>query len=52
MIVILLCSACALACYRMGYIIGKMAAQEEFDEIRNKISLETKGDLWDELFKE
>ena len=51
MIFIILGVAIALACYRMGIIIGRYEMQEEFDKVREELSLE-KSDEFDLLFKE
>ena len=51
MIFIVLGIAIALLCYRMGIIIGRLEMQEEFNKVRDELSLE-KADEFDQLFKE
>ena len=40
----------ALACYRMGFIIGKWAAKEEFDKIRQEMEMDTSDEVWNKLW--
>ena len=52
MIYIVLGIAIALACYRMGIIIGRWEMQEEFDKMRSEMELDSSEEAWNELFKE
>lgn len=52
MIFVILGVAIALACYRMGIIIGRWEMQEEFDKMRSEMSLDSSQDAWSKLFKE
>lgn len=51
LIFIILGIAIALACYRMGIIIGRWSMLEEFNKIRSEMELDNVQDEWDELFK-
>lgn len=43
----------ALACYLMGFAIGKWYAEEQFRMQRDELGLYSEPeDAWDELFKE
>ena len=44
--------AIALACYRMGIIIGRWEMQEEFDKVRDQMGLESTDEIWTKLSKE
>lgn len=50
MIFVVLGIAIALACYRMGIMIGRRMEQERFDFMRQEMGLESSQDAWDELF--
>ncbi|WP_303838624.1 hypothetical protein [Ruminococcus flavefaciens] len=52
MIFVILGIAIALACYRMGIMIGRRQEQERFDFMRQEMSLDSSQDAWDKLFKE
>lgn len=52
MIFVVLGIAIALACYRMGIMIGRRMEQERFDFMRQEMGLESSQDAWDKLFKE
>lgn len=43
--------ACSgLFIYRMGILIGRKQAEEEFDEIRKQMDLDTERDAWNFLY--
>lgn len=50
MIIVILSVASALLIYRMGMIIGKKQAEEEFDKIRQEMGLDEKDEAWHKLF--
>ena len=52
MIFVILGIAIALACYRMGIMIGRRMEQERFDFIRQEMGLDSSQDAWSKLFKE
>lgn len=52
MIIVIAAIIIALACYRMGIMIGRRQEQERFDFMRQEMSLDSSQDAWDKLFKE
>ena len=50
MIFIILGVCIALACYRMGIIIGKAIAYDEFNQIRKELDMDTTDEVWNRLW--
>ena len=50
MIFVILGIAIALACFRMGIIIGRLEIQEEFNNIRQEMGLDSSDEEWQKLF--
>jgi hypothetical protein len=53
MIFVALCAIAALACYGMGFYIGKLYAEQKIHEQRKEMQIDEdkEVDLLDELFK-
>ena len=50
MIIIVLGIAIALFCYRMGILIGRAEAEEEFNKIRKSMGLDEKDEALNKLY--
>lgn len=52
MIIVIATIIIALACYLMGFCIGKRYAEEKVHELRDEMGIDEEKDDWSELFKE
>ena len=50
MLIVILGAAIGLFNYRMGVLIGRKQAEDEINQLRYKLDLDKKDDVWDLLF--
>lgn len=52
MIFVVLCIIAALACYGMGFYIGKLYAEDKIKKARKEMGLDEESDPYDVFYKE